>query len=91
MNRTTKAKYNASMETQCAWASIEVGGSWHNATVAVAPGGQSLILSASVPAAAATDAPAVATATSYGWGPIPMMSIYSKDADLPVLGWNEPL
>ena len=83
-----KTKYNASMELQCAWAAVEVGGRWLNATVAIAPGGQSLILSASVPATVTATA---ATATSYGWGPIPMMNIYNKDSDLPVLAWNKTL
>ena len=53
-----------------------------------------MLLTATVPAAlgaASGAAPAVATATSYGWGPIPMMSIYNKDSDLPVLPWNESL
>jgi hypothetical protein len=83
-----KTKYNASMELQCAWAAVEVGGSWLNATVAIAPGGQSLILTTSVPPTVTATA---ATATSYGWGPIPMMNIYNKDSDLPVLAWNKTL
>ena len=29
--------------------------------------------------------------TSYGWGSVPMMTIYDFGTDLPVLGWNEPV
>ena len=91
--------YNASMELQCAWASIEVGGAWHNASANVGASGKEMVLTAAVPAssvvaaaaAAVGGVPLVATATSYGWGPIPMMNIYNKDSDLPVLAWNKPL
>ena len=87
------SKYNASMELQCAWASIEVGGAWHNASASVGASGKEMVLTATVPASsvAAGGVPLVATATSYGWGPIPMMNIYNKDSDLPVLAWNKPL
>eukprot|EP00797_Seminavis_robusta_P034174 Sro80_g043100.2 (222) ;mRNA; f:62557-63222 len=30
-------------------------------------------------------------ATSYGWGSVPMMTIYDKATDLPVLPWNEKI
>jgi sialate O-acetylesterase len=39
--------------------------------------------------AATGDANDVIVATSYGWGSIPMMTIYDKGSDLPVLPWNE--
>lgn len=85
-----KTKYNASMESQCAWSSICVRGvGWLNATASVAATGHEMILTAQLPTVVQN--PAVVTATSYGWGPIPMLSVYVKDADLPVLPWNETM
>eukprot|EP01051_Picozoa_sp_SAG22_P001643 SAG22_NODE_67_length_22882_cov_25.671553_5_plen_253_part_00 len=90
-NRTA---YNASMAEQCAWASIQVAGhGWLNATVSVKAPDQ-VVLTAALPAEAVAGSgsmAAAATATSYGWGSIPMMSIYLKDADLPLLPWNKTL
>ena len=38
-------------------------------------------------AAQAVARPSVASA--YGWGSVPMMSLYDAETDLPVIGWNE--
>lgn len=86
---------NASMAEQCAFAALHVSGvGWINASVAVDDSGQKLILSASLP-------PRRANATSvderrllgsaYGWGPIPMMSAYDAESELPVLPWNRSI
>lgn len=100
-NRTT---YNASMAEQCAWASIQVKGhGWLNASVDIISGdggttgggsggsADAMVLTAQLPASVAAAAAVEVVASSYGWGPIPMMSIYRQDADLPVLAWNKTL
>ena len=92
---------NTSMETQCAWAALQISGSnaWLNATVTVSADSESMVLTADVPAhlvpgagasaASRADGAAVSVvASAYGWGPIPMMSVYDTDTELPVLPWN---
>merc|ERR1711924_220600 len=64
----------------CAWAGLHTGGAWTNATVAVE--GKALLLSGSA---------ANADATQYGYGAIPMMSVYDSQTGLPVLPWNMTL
>ena len=39
-------------------------------------------------AAQAVARPSVASA-AYGWGSVPMMSLYDAETDLPGIGWNE--
>jgi len=83
---------NGSMATQCAWGSLSVEGSgWLNATTTVQPGGQSILLTATLPNQATLPHNAVArvAGSAYGWGPIPMLSVYDKSTKLPVLPWNE--
>ena len=92
---------NTSMETQCAWAALQISGSnaWLNATVTVSADSESMVLTADVPAhlvpgagasaASRADGAAVSVvASAYGWGPIPMMSVYDTNTGLPVLPWN---
>ena len=64
----------------CAWAAIELGsgGGWVNATVGVK--GNTIVLTAPGNGAAVN--------TAYGWGAIPMMTVYEKETGLPVLPWN---
>ena len=79
---------------QCAWASIQFDDSaksWVNATVALTSDKQGMVLSASPPSGAKN-----AVATSYGWGSIPIMTVYRADMDgedgqLPVLTWNRTI
>jgi len=100
------ATHNASMTSQCAWASLLLDGhGWLNASVSIGADGQSLLLSAELPpghaaqSSSAAEGVAGGTATSmpavlgsaYAWGPIPMMSAYDKGTALPVLAWNESL
>ena len=62
------------MVGQCAWAGLEVAGEgWVNATVAVSSDGQGLVLTAGLPASSA-GADRLVIGSSYGWGPIPMMT-----------------
>lgn len=61
----------------------EPGTFWVNATIAVANGGNDLVLT---PQHAITAAP---VGSSYGWGAVPMMNVYAKNFDLPVLPWRE--
>ena len=74
----------------CAWAAIEINGtSWLNATVLATRDGRRLELTAAV----GHIAPGLAsvTASSYGWGGVPMMAAYDGGTDLPVLSWNRSL
>jgi hypothetical protein len=81
---------NVATPGTCAWVGVQLddpAATWVNATVALSAEGAGMVLSAhSVPAGATR-----ATATSYGWGSIPMLSVYKADADLPVLPWKESL
>ena len=65
--------------------------SWVNATVGLTTDKQGMTLSAPAPPGAKS-----AIATSYGWGAIPMMSVYradmeGEDGQLPVLTWNRTM
>ena len=65
---------NCSMVGQCAWAGLEVAGEgWVNATVALTWDGQGLVLTARLPVSSA-GADFLVIGSSYGWGPIPMMT-----------------
>lgn len=71
---------------KCAWAELQLSnGSWVNATIAVLPG-NALTLTASQPTLASADAP---VASRYAWGAVPMMSVYDKATELPLLPWSE--
>ena len=88
------AAANKKAPGSCAWASIQfddAAHTWVNATVALSQDKQSMVLLATPPAGAK-----VALATSYGWGSIPMMTVYRADMDgedgqLPALPWNRTL
>lgn len=73
----------------CAWAAIQLNdGSWINATISVSSDRQKLIFTASQRSNPfVTVEPPLAS--SYGWGPIPLMSVYDKTTGLPLLGWKE--
>lgn len=69
----------------CAWASLQfddAAKTWVNASVALTSDGQGMVLSAPAPAGSTT-----ATASSYGWGAVPFMTVYLADKDLPVQAW----
>jgi len=68
----------------CAWASLLLNGTWVNATISVAEGGSALMLSAPAMYAGA-GAP---LASRYAWGNVPMMSVYDRETNLPVLPWS---
>jgi sialate O-acetylesterase len=99
-NRRTSLRYydtnctaaNAKAPGSCAWASIQFDDqSWVNATVGLTADKQSMVLSAAPPSGAKQ-----AIATSYGWGSIPMMTVYradmeGEDGQLPVLAWNRTI
>merc|ERR1711920_260340 len=72
---------------QCVWASLQFAdGSWVNATTRVAEIGNKLILT---PASTTRSSLGAPVASSYAWGAIPMMNVYDKQTDLPVLPWSE--
>ena len=66
---------------KCAWAELQFSnGSWINATITLAAAGTALTLTAQ----AGVGAP---VASRYGWGAVPMLSVYDKQTGLPVLPW----
>lgn len=70
---------------KCVWASVQFNDaarSWVNATVALDASRRKMLLTAPRPAGATA-----AIATSYAYGPVPMMTVYLADHDLPVLQW----
>merc|ERR1719482_1409401 len=73
---------NARTPNMCAWAALEIAGKWVNATLSTQ--GKALVLEAP----GLDDAP---TATQYGFGSIPMMTVYDSKTGLPVLPWNKAL
>jgi len=64
----------------CAWASVEMDGAWVNATLSTQ--GKTLVLETPGHSAAPT-------ATQYGFGSIPMMTVYDSATGLPVLPWSK--
>jgi sialate O-acetylesterase len=85
------ATANASMALQCAWASLEVEGhGWVNASIGIVGG--SVRLTADLPTMPLGFGalPAV-LGSAYGYGPIPMLTIYDIETGLPVLPWNKSL
>jgi sialate O-acetylesterase len=85
---------NAKTPGTCAWAELQFNdakNTWVNATVSIGADKKTMILAATPPAGASA-----ITASSYGWGAVPMMTVYSADRDgedgqLPVLTWNRPI
>ncbi len=68
---------------KCAWAELQLAnGSWVNATVSVAGGALTLT-------AAGAGAAGAPVASRYGWGAVPMLSVYDKETGLPLLPWSE--
>jgi len=90
-NRLDPKEFNCTShpEGTCAWPMVLLNGQgWVNATIAV-QGGNKVVMTPT-----ATETPAGVGAetivgTSYGWGAVPMMSLYDAGTDLPVLPWNE--
>jgi hypothetical protein len=73
----------------CAWASLQfndAAATWVNGTVALTGDGMGMVISAPPPAGATA-----ATASSYGWGAVPFLTVYLAEAgtDLPVQAWKE--
>ena len=82
------AAQNAKAPKTCAWAAVEIGtrGVWANASVSVE--GSTMVLTVSAAAAAAAGGVGQVLGTAYGWGAIPMLTVYDKRTSLPVLPWN---
>jgi hypothetical protein len=79
--------HNASMTSQCAWAELEISGvGWVNSTVAIQAGGKAMVFTAPLPPA--FEGAVTIVGSAYGYGPIPMLNVYDKGTDLPVLPWN---
>ena len=68
----------------CVGAEVLLNGKgWVNATITIKDS-NSVTLTAT-----SGDSKDAIVATSYGWGSVPMMTIYDKGSDLPELPWNE--
>ncbi len=78
-NASVCAAENAKVPFTCAWAAVELRGlGWLNASVAV--NASNLVLT--VPAVG------IVMGSAYGWGAIPMLTVYDHSSSLPVLPWN---
>eukprot|EP00440_Ansanella_granifera_P053408 gb/GFBE01057896.1/.p1 GENE.gb/GFBE01057896.1/~~gb/GFBE01057896.1/.p1 ORF type:complete len:540 (+),score=109.79 gb/GFBE01057896.1/:1-1620(+) len=88
------AELNAKTPRTCAWAELQFNDSaksWVNASVGLGDDKMTMVLSAPPPAGATA-----IIASSYGWGAIPMLTVYRADMDgedgqLPVLSWKRAL
>ncbi|KAL3892624.1 MAG: hypothetical protein SGPRY_014949 [Prymnesium sp.] len=73
---------------KCAWAELLFkNGVWVNATLSVSADGMGLTVTA--PPIAAGWGEGAPVASRYGWGAVPMMSVYDRQTGLPVLPWYE--
>merc|ERR1712118_240375 len=87
-------KWNSKAPHTCAWAGLHFNDakkSWVNASISLGADKMSIVLTAIPP----TGATAI-IGSSYGWGAIPMMSVYcadmaGTDGQLPLLTWNREL
>ena len=69
----------------CAWAGLQfddAAKTWVNASVGLTADGKGMVLTAPAPSGSTT-----VTASSYGWGAVPFMTVYLADMDLPVRAW----
>jgi hypothetical protein len=88
------AKLNTKAPYTCAWAGLQFNDanqSWVNASISLGADKLSMVLSAIPPSGASA-----IIGSSYGWGAIPMMTVYradmaGTDGQLPVLPWKREL
>jgi len=88
------AAWNSKAPRTCASVELQFNDSaktWVLAAVALGADKKTMILKAAPPQGST-----MVLASRYGWGAIPMMSVYSADLDgqdgqLPVLPWNRPV
>jgi len=97
----------AQLEGTCAWPMVLLNDDrgWVNATLKLENNGQTVTMEPSSSSSSNTRSvlrswqrhgsldqdDATILATSYGWGSVPMLSLYDRATDLPVLGWHEKL
>ena len=75
---------------RCAWAELQLAdGKWVNATIAIIASSPAALTltAAAAPLAGAGAGPPLAS--RYGWGTVPMLSVYDKGTGLPLLPWSE--
>ena len=75
---------------RCAWAELQLAdGKWVNATIAIIASSPAALTltAAAAPLAGAGAGPPLAS--RYGWGAVPMLSVYDKGTGLPLLPWSE--
>eukprot|EP01047_Picozoa_sp_COSAG01_P020338 COSAG01_NODE_1156_length_11478_cov_3.862642_2_plen_264_part_00 len=72
----------------CSWAALLMSsGDWVNASVSVV-GRAALQFTAAVGSSAAVGHERTVVGSSYGWGAVPMLSVYDRATMLPLLPWN---
>ena len=72
----------------CSWASLLTSrGDWLNASVSVV-GRATLQLTAAMSQSPVNSAGLRVVGSSYGWGAVPMLSVYDRATMLPLLPWN---
>ena len=73
---------------RCAWAELQLAdGKWVNATIIASSPAALTLTAAAAPLAGAGAGPPLAS--RYGWGAVPMLSVYDKGTGLPLLPWSE--
>lgn len=73
----------------CAWAAVKLANAgWVNATITVLSGSSSVKFTPQINHTVVMNRP---IATAYGWGSVPMLSLYDAETELPVIGWNETI
>ncbi|CAB9520745.1 Sialate O-acetylesterase [Seminavis robusta] len=77
----------------CAWASVKLSTQteWVNATLSIQFPNQVVFTVTKQQQLVEHDDDATIEATSYGWGSVPMLTLYDAGTDLPVLPWKEPV
>merc|ERR1712232_241892 len=88
------AGLDAKSPRTCAWAQLQfndVGKTWVNATVSIHANKKSMVLTAKPPKSSSN-----VISSSYGWGAVPMMTVYRADMEgddgqLPVLTWRRDI
>lgn len=88
------ASLDAKSPRTCAWAQLQFNDAnktWVNATVSIHANKKSMVLTAKPPKSSSN-----VISSSYGWGAVPMMTVYRADMEgddgqLPVLTWRRDI
>lgn len=82
------ASHDKAAPGTCAWGAVKLANiGWVNASIALLHNGSLKF----TPQVSDTATAGRAVASAYGWGSVPMLSLYDTETDLPVIGWNETI